>query len=120
MKPQYKAVLLSGLVFPGLGYLPFKRYYRGAFIIALTGINLFGLIQIMLMQTQILIDQVMAGQVTQDLPSMLAAMEEISQIGMGWQDYSGYILLACWLVSIVDGYMLGKAIDKKIDKQQYQ
>ena len=114
MKPQYKAALLSGLVFPGVGYFPFKRYYRGAVIIALTSISLFGLIQITLMKTQILIDQVIAGEVSQDLPSMLAAMEHISQISMGWQDYAGYILLACWLVSIVDGYLVAKRTGDRI------
>jgi hypothetical protein len=113
MKPQYKAALLSGLVFPGVGYLPLKCYYRGVVIVVLTGISLFGLIQITLMKTQILMDQMIAGEVSQDLLSMLAAMEHISQISMGWQDYAGYSLLVCWLVSIVDGYRVGKRIGQQ-------
>lgn len=108
MKPQYKAALLSGLVYPGVGYLPYKKNIRAAIAIVLATIGLYGILQVSLMRIRLLMDQVLAGQVAQDMPSMLAALEKISQISMGWQDYAGYLLLFTWLVSVIDGYRVAK------------
>jgi hypothetical protein len=102
----YKSALLSGLVFPGLGYLPFKLYKRALAVIIPSCICLVGLVQLSLVRSQVLMDRLLAGEIAADLPSMLIALQQTSAISIGWQDYSGYGFMLLWAVSVYDAYKL--------------
>lgn len=102
----YKSALLSGLVFPGLGYLPFKLYQRALLTIIPSCIFLVGLIQLSLVRSQALVDRLLAGEIAPDLLSMLNALQQTSAISIGWQDYSGYGFMLLWAVSVFDAYQL--------------
>lgn len=104
MKVSYKAVLLSGLVFPGAGYLTMKQYRRAAVCITLASIFFVGVVQSIMIKTQSLLDLLMAGKVNPDVPSMLLALQDISNMSLGWQDYAGYGFVVCWLVSVMEAF----------------
>ena len=107
-KVSYKVALLSGLVFPGFGYLSIKMYRRAALIIIPAMIFLAGLVQITMMRVQTLMDLLIAGRVAPDMASMLEELQRISELSMGWQDYAGYGFMIFWGISVFDGIRLAK------------
>jgi hypothetical protein len=110
MKVSYKAALMSGFVFPGAGYLSLKLYRRAAVTMGLAGIFFYGLVQVSMMKAQTLIDLLIAGEVSPDTLSMLKALQDISELNMGWQDYAGYGFLLCWGISVFDAIRLAKKV----------
>lgn len=108
-KTSYKVALLSGLVFPGFGYLSAKMYRKAAIIIIPSMIFFVGLIQISIMKGKALFDLLLAGKVAPDVLSMLEAMQGVSGLNMGWQDYAGYGFMLCWGISVFDGIRMAKA-----------
>lgn len=107
-KSSFKVALLSGLVFPGLGYLSIKMYRRAALTIIPAIIFFIGLVQVIMMKAQALMDLLISGKVAPDMVSMLEAMQSISGLNMGWQDYAGYGFMLCWSISVFDGIRLAK------------
>lgn len=107
-KTSYKIALLSGLVFPGFGYLSVKMYRRAAVVIIPAMLFLAGLVQITMMKMRTLMDLLIAGEVAPDTVSMLKALQEISELSMGWQDYAGYGFMFLWAASVFDGIRLAK------------
>ena len=115
-KISYKVALLSGLVFPGFGYLSIKMYRRAALIIIPAMIFLAGLVQITMMKMKTLMDLLISGKVAQDMPSMLQALQGISGLSMGWQDYAGYGFVILWGFSIFDGIRIAKNERESVQK----
>ena len=111
-KVSYKVALLSGLVFPGFGYLSIKLYRRAALIIIPAMIFLAGLVQATMMKMQTLMDLLIAGKVAPDTASMLQALQDISELSMGWQDYAGYGFMILWGISVFDGIRIAKNASK--------
>lgn len=107
-KISYKVALLSGLVFPGFGYLSIKMYRRAALILIPSMIFMAGLVQITMLKMKTLMDLLIAGKVAPDMPAMLQALQGISELSMGWQDYAGYGFMICWGISVFDGIRLAK------------
>jgi|TARA_B100001059_G_C17817075_1_gene575952 hypothetical protein len=108
-KISYKVALLSGLVFPGFGYLSIKMYRKAALIIIPSIVFFVGLVQISMMKAHALMDLLIAGKVAPDMLSMLEAMQDISNLNMGWQDYAGYGFMLLWAISVLDGFRMAKA-----------
>jgi hypothetical protein len=107
-KVSYKVALLSGLVFPGFGYLSIKMYRKAAMIIIPAMVFMAGLVQIYTMKTRALMDLLISGKVSPDIPAMLQAMQGISELSMGWQDYAGYGFMIMWGFSVFDGIRIAK------------
>ena len=107
-KISYKVALLSGLVFPGFGYLSIKMYRRAALVVIPAMVFLAGLVQITMMKMLTLMDLLIAGKVAPDMPSMLQALQGISELSMGWQDYAGYGFMMLWGFSVFDGIRIAK------------
>lgn len=103
---NYKTALLSGLVFPGAGYLPLKLYRRAFVTIFPAIIFLYGIVQVSIVRSQALMDLLIAGKVAPDMLSMLRALEQVSEVSMGWQDFAGYGFMLCWAGSVFDGFRL--------------
>ena len=106
MTSSYKSALLCGLVFPGLGYLRLKMYLRAFLSIVPASICLGGLVQLSMVRSQALMDLLIAGKVAPNMPAMLNALQEISDISMGWQDYAGYGFMLFWGISVFDAYQI--------------
>lgn len=107
-KVSYKVALLSGLVFPGFGYLSIKMYRRAALVIIPAMFLFSGLVQITMMKMKTLMDLLIAGKVSPDMVSMLDELQRISALSMGWQDYAGYGFMIFWAISVFDGIRLAK------------
>ncbi len=112
MTNAIKGVLLSALVFPGLGQIALKRYQRGlAFVLA----TLVGLVLIVAMATR------EAGKILATMESEGGVIDQdamsraIAQATSWSGNVAFNLLLAaialCWVYSAVDAYRIGKQQD---------
>lgn len=105
MKQQTKAALLSGLAFPGLGQLILlKRPIRGL-VFTLPALASFTWLMHALWQgTTTLLNEALQGKLAPDPVIITTRLHEASAIpGTGT---AGWILLACWLASILDALII--------------
>jgi hypothetical protein len=110
MNKAIKAALLSALVFPGLGQMYLKRYVRGLIPMALTLIGLGVWVVDATVRALQELDriQIQGGLID---PNAIAGRVAASSASGGW--YSPLLLpmiIVCWLISVIDAYMLGKRV----------
>ena len=102
-----RAVILSGLIFPGLGQVYLKRYGRGVVIMLLVAIGLTLLISVATRDALSLLNQLEMQGETIDFQTLLDVTAEASAARSG--SYTALFLLVagCWLFSMLDAYSIG-------------
>ncbi len=112
MKKSKKAVLLSALVFPGLGHLFLKRYGTGLLLIGIASAATYLLIVNTVERSLRIMDDIQNG--TQLNTADLASLVSHQSAGQTSQllDMAPTILLICWIIGIVDSYRIGRVQDK--------
>lgn len=112
MKRSTRAVLLSGLVFPGLGHIFLKQYLRGSILVLIALATASVIIRFAIQQAQVIVDGVVSGDISVDAGAMT---ELLSNASSGSDStavtVSTIIFGACWLIGIVDSYRVGIALD---------
>lgn len=110
MKPEIKAALLSGCVFPGFGQIYLKRYRRGLFFIILV---LLGVIVV----AGIAAGEALKSLKTVQLKGGEVDVNAISNIAMGSLAQTGayvavllLLIACCWIYSVIDAYRIGKKV----------
>jgi TM2 domain-containing membrane protein YozV len=114
MNRAVNAALLSAFVFPGAGHLLLRRPLR-ACIFALpalaAAIVFFGDVAT---RVSGVIDKVLAGQVAPD-PLAIAAQLDAHGGGSALANLCGAVLLACWIGSIVDSFIVGRSATRQAE-----
>ena len=106
MKKSLKAVLVSALIYPGLGHFIFKKYVVGiAFIISFS-IPLLLLIQGMLAKANQVVLQIQQGETALDVTAISNSLMTSSD--MQTLDTYTYIMLAIWIISVLDVYRVSR------------
>jgi TM2 domain-containing membrane protein YozV len=113
MKASIKASLLSALVFPGVGQMHLKRYIRGLIpmVLVLTGLGVL-IVQATASALQVLDKiQLQGGTVDMNAVSNLAAGS--STQGGPYSSLISLGIAVCWVLSVIDAYLLGKEKDRR-------
>jgi len=113
MKRSSKAALLSGLIFPGIGHIVLKHYLRGSVLM------LFALVALSVIVTRIyqraltIVDRINSGDIPVDTGA-IAEMVSNSTSGADSfiENIAVIVLVACWLIGLIDSYRLGVAQEK--------
>lgn len=113
MTRSVKAVLLSGLVFPGVGHLFLQRYLRGSILALVALLAVSAMVQAALQQAEVIADRVLSGEV----PLEVGAISELIAGSAGdsqglVSSVSMIVLVGCWLTGIIDSYRVGVALEK--------
>lgn len=113
MKRSLKAALLSGLVFPGVGYFVLRRTVRGVIAVVLAGICTVYLVSTAVTQANALMDKLMSGEIALD-PAHIEGLAAASSAGLdaGTLNLATFVLMAAWIISVVDGYRIGHRLDE--------
>jgi TM2 domain-containing membrane protein YozV len=112
LKKSTKAVLLSGLVFPGLGHLYLKRWVTG---VVLSGVAAFAIYYISSIAMTIALDvsrKIETGAIPADI---VTVTNVVSQQFSGMEqatNLASITLLVCWVTGIVGSYWQGRSQDK--------
>ncbi|MDH4110335.1 MAG: hypothetical protein OEW35_18795 [Gammaproteobacteria bacterium] len=112
MSRSLKAPLLSALVFPGLGHLVLRHYFRAAvlIVVALGALEVYGSVTVD--RAMGVLDQVYSGEISADPASISAAVTAASSGPDETRaDIALLVMAACWLAGIVDSYRLSPPRD---------
>ena len=104
-----KAALLSGLVFPGLGHMVLKQYLRGWVLMLATLAALSAIVIVTTRRALAVIDSMAGGEIPVDTGAISELVSNsISSTDNSIANISMIVLIACWLIGIIDSYRLGK------------
>ncbi len=118
MSNSLKGALLSGLVFPGCGQYSQKHYLRGT---ALMLASLAGLIVIgfkVTRQSLAILDKIDLKSGTIDMTTILNAVNQADASSNNFlYRYASLLILSCWILGIVDAFMIGRKRDLGLDRE---
>ena len=106
-------MLLSGLVFPGIGHMVLKQYLRGSALMISALIASSVIVTVVIQRALTIVDRINSG----DIPVETGAIAEMVSNSTNGADslienISVIVLGACWLIGIIDSYRLGIAQEK--------
>ena len=112
MKNSMKGALLSGLVFPGLGQIALKHYWRGFALVLAVMAGLYIMIVTAVQQAYVILDTLEAegGMPDSDTISQAAAQAATASDSPMITAVS-VLILVCWIVGIIDAWRIGKQKD---------
>ena len=114
MNESTKGVLLSGLVYPGLGQLILGQITAGVLFIVLTTAGLFVVIYRIIQRFARASDEILPllANNALDVNTLKELLSQDSAAGWGTETFSIIGLAGCWLVAMVHAYFAGKKIDQ--------
>ncbi len=113
MKASTRGMLLSGLVYPGLGQLLAGHKSSGIMFVLGTSAGLIVLTYRLVQRAAHLMDQAMSKLVYNalDAKALKELIEQSAIGGWGLEKICLILIAGCWLAAIVHAYFLGKKID---------
>ncbi|HSD69523.1 MAG TPA: hypothetical protein VLB07_08220 [Woeseiaceae bacterium] len=113
MRKSTKAALLSGLVFPGIGHLALKEFFRASILILVATTALYLLTSAAIDQAMSVVDRINSGDVALDAQSISEAVTA-SSAGTDNRAANASLLVfaLCWIAGIVDSWRLGRIQDE--------
>ena len=115
MKKSSKAALLSGLIFPGLGHIFLKEYFRGSLLFILSLAALSVVVTSAYQHALLIADQIVSGDISMEAEAIAQAVSNSTNAADSLvEDTAVIVLVACWMAGIMDSYRLG-AVQEKSD-----
>jgi hypothetical protein len=112
MKNSMKGALLSGLVFPGLGQIALKHYWRGGALILAVMAGLYIMIATAVQQAYAILDTIEAeGGMPDSNTISQAAAQAAAASDSPMITAVSVLIIVCWIVGIIDAYRIGKQKD---------
>jgi hypothetical protein len=106
MKRTTKAVLWSGLAFPGAGHFFLKQNQRGLFLFVPALISACVYFYCRYVQVNFIWDKISSGAVSPDIAGVTALLDSAPQFPIA--DMAFWVLAACWALGIIDAYLLAR------------
>ena len=113
MKKSLKAALLSALVFPGVGHFSLKSHLIGLIFSSTALVGLYFVFVNILEKAQTIVEKIERGEVALDIPSISTMLTEQTSAEAQSMSIAVWVFIIAWLVSIIDSYRLGRAIDNQ-------
>ena len=113
MKASTRGMLLSGLVYPGIGQLILGRMTSGIIMVLLATVTFVVLIYRVVERVYRLADQILPllAENGLDVATLKELLARDAAGGWGVEKICLIGLVVCWLVAIGHAYFVGKAID---------
>ena len=115
MKESTRGVLLSGLVYPGLGQLILGQVFAGVLFILLTTAGFFVFIYRIVQRSVRVIDEIspLLANNKIDVNTLNERLSRDSAGGWGAETISLIAVAGFWLAAMVHAYFVGKKIDQQ-------
>jgi len=112
MKNSLKAVLLSGLVIPGLGQVALRHYRRGMAFILAASIILLVIVVKVVQQAFTILEKIEAEGGVISMDTITNAVTQASTPSQNLTFKLLFCLLVvCWIIGVVDAYRVGRKKD---------
>jgi hypothetical protein len=108
VKRSTKAMLLSGLVFPGAGHFYLKRWTEGILLSGTAACALYFIASVALSTALDITSQIERGAVAADVGVITELVARHLQATEGATNMATIVLTACWIMGIVGSYWQGR------------
>ena len=112
MKRSTKAVLISGLVFPGLGHIFLRRYVVGFILLCLASGSIYIVAKTVFDTALDVAGEIESGSVAIDSGSMSQLVAKRSREAEQSTNVAVWVLMASWVIGIIDSYRVGRAQER--------
>jgi hypothetical protein len=110
-----KGLVLSGLVFPGLGQVMLKRYMRGAVLMLAVAVGVVSMAAEAARTALDALARIDIDSGTIGLDEIMRAARQAASHTHTWvYIFSLFLILFAWLFSAVDAYRIGKSLDRSM------
>ena len=115
MKASTRGMLLSGLVYPGLGQLILGRMTSGVILVVIATVTLVALIYRFVQRVYGLVDRILPllAENALDIAKLKEMLAQDGAGGWGLEKFCLIGLVGCWLIAIGHAYFVGKKIDRQ-------
>ena len=114
MKKSTKALLLSALVFPGVGHIYLKKYLSGAVLVGASFAAVYYLMSKTLEKALEIAENIQSGDMPLDVEAITELVSKQSTVAEAQLvNIATATFIICWLIGIIDSYRAGSALDKK-------
>ena len=115
MKASTRGMLLSGLVYPGLGQLILGRMTSGVILVVIATVTLVALIYRFVQRVYGLVDRILPllAENALDIATLKEMLTQDGAGGWGLEKFCLIGLVGCWLIAIGHAYFVGKKIDRQ-------
>lgn len=112
MPKSVKAMLLSGLIFPGSGHLYLKQFKRGYAILGIAIVCFLTVVVSTVNQALAILNQLETEGKIADPNRMTELAQQASENSNSFlNEIAIIVLFACWLIGVIDSYRIGKKLD---------
>jgi hypothetical protein len=108
VKRSTKAMLLSGLVFPGAGHFYLKRWIEGSVLSGAAAWALYLIFTVVLNTALAIAGQIESGAVSADVGTITALVTQQLQATEGTTNLATIVLTSCWAIGIIASYWQGR------------
>ena len=115
MNASNKGMLLSGLVYPGLGQMLSGHKRAGLIFVLGTSVGLIVLFYRLMRRAYRIMEQALPKLADEalDLQTLKELVERSSTGGWGLEAICLIVIVGCWLAAIVHAYVVGKKVDSQ-------
>ena len=115
MKASTRGILLSGLVYPGLGQLILGRLTSGVILVIFATVTFVVLIYRVVQRVYGLVEQILPLMADHalDIATLKELLTRDGAGGWGVEKICLLGLVGCWLIAIGHAYYVGKKIDSQ-------
>lgn len=111
MHKATKAALISAFIFPGGGHFFLKSKLRGAVFSVFSVACLWALMSFLMNIANDISEKLVNREIPFDVGRVMAEISsQLSGSAGDMPHYASFLLLGCWILAIIDSFMLGRKI----------
>mgnify|MGYP004231119247 CR=1 FL=1 len=111
MNNSLKGVVLSGLVFPGLGHIILKHYKRGAVLMLAVSASLLVILMKAVQGAFAILEKIELEGGAIDMSAISNAVTQASTSENLMFNLALLLIMFCWIIGTVDAYRIGRKKD---------
>jgi MFS family permease len=112
MKNSLKGAFLSGLVFPGLGQIVLKQYWKGVFLIFVVISSLAMFVTLAVRQAMAVLEKIQAGGGSIDAETVDRTANQVTTNQASLLlNFLLFFMIFCWFFGVIDAYKIGRRKD---------
>jgi hypothetical protein len=112
MKRSTKAVLLSALVFPGVGHLYLKRWAVGVVLIGVSAYAVYSIVSVTMRIAMDVVQRIESSGLTPDIDTITNLVTQQLSGSEQATNMATIAFAACWLMGVIGSYIHGRAQDQ--------
>ena len=112
MKKSAVAVMLSALVFPGLGHLYLKRWRAGVVLMGVAASATYFIFVVSFTIVSELSMKIQSGAIPADFDTVASIVSQQLAASAQGTNVATIVLLVCWGTGVVSVYLQGRALER--------